>query len=93
MPKGSIKIPLYVSCVSGPFYCGVNVLRRESLVSAFLSLINVICTWIFINSPTSWVRLVVFKGNWSGNSRILMHPVYFGGAFKIVGIDFDISGD
>lgn len=29
LPKGSIKIPLYVSCISGPFYCGVNVLRNS----------------------------------------------------------------
>lgn len=30
LPKGSIKIPLYVSCVSGEFYCGVNVPGPDS---------------------------------------------------------------
>lgn len=32
LAKGSIKIPLYVSCVSSEFYCGVNVPGPDSRV-------------------------------------------------------------
>lgn len=40
LPKGTIKIQLYVSCVSGEFYCGVNVLAPDSHTDAVLAWIN-----------------------------------------------------